>query len=251
MPAPATSAGPRTPPAAAPETGFIDTAGLARIDGPAIRAALPYPHAELEALLTPAGYALLQAHLPPPASFAKVFGRRRRHGQQSHDRYVLQHRPSASLPAPWRRFIRELEGPSYRRFVAALLGHDDFLLHFHWHYTPRGCSVSPHCDAPWKLGSHIFYLNTAEDWDLRWGGETVILGDERRFPAESAPAFEDFSLHCPSTPMGNRSLVFLRTENSWHGVRALQCPEGALRKVFIVEFRARSPLTRIRTLVGL
>jgi hypothetical protein len=42
--------------------------------------------------------------------------------------------------------------------------------------------VSPHCDSPKKLGSHIFYLNTKEDWDPSWGGETLILDDGGRLP---------------------------------------------------------------------
>jgi hypothetical protein len=48
----------------------------------------------------------------------------------------------------------------------------------HWHYTPAGKSVSPHCDSFNKIGSQIFYFSTPEDWDRSWGGETVILDDK-------------------------------------------------------------------------
>ena len=41
--------------------------------------------------------------------------------------------------------------------------------------------------------------------------------------------------------MDNRSLIFSRRCNSWHGVRAIECPEGALRKVFIVVFEDYRP----------
>lgn len=34
--------------------------------------------------------------------------------------------------------------------------------------------------------------------------------------------------------MDNRSLLFTRKAGSWHGVRALRCPVGIYRKVFIV-----------------
>jgi hypothetical protein len=50
--------------------------------------------------------------------------------------------------------------------------------------------------------------------------------------------------------MGNRSLFFRREESSWHGVRPLQCPVGALRKVFIVEFRRSSLVNLARTALG-
>ena len=107
-------------------------------------------------------------------------------------------------------------------------------LNFHWHYTPNGCSVSPHCDAKRKLGSHIFYFNTTADWDPSWGGETLILDDRGRFPRNSAPRFEDFDVVIPGEALGNRSLLFARGDKSWHGVREIHCPAGAYRKVFIV-----------------
>ena len=34
--------------------------------------------------------------------------------------------------------------------------------------------------------------------------------------------------------MGNRSALFSAGPHSWHGMQELSCPEGALRKVFIV-----------------
>ena len=42
----------------------------------------------------------------------------------------------------------------------------------------------------------------------------------------------------------------MREEKSWHGVRPLQCPVGALRKVFIVEFRKASLAMPARTAFG-
>ena len=41
--------------------------------------------------------------------------------------------------------------------------------------------------------------------------------------------------------MDNRSLIFGRKGNSWHGVRDIHCPESALRKVFIVVFQDVNP----------
>jgi len=50
--------------------------------------------------------------------------------------------------------------------------------------------------------------------------------------------------------MGNNSLLFLRGEHSWHGVRPIQCPADKLRKVFIVEFRRQTPIMAFRTRLG-
>jgi hypothetical protein len=37
--------------------------------------------------------------------------------------------------------------------------------------------------------------------------------------------------------MNNRSLIFGRKDNFWHGVRDIHCPDGAFRKAFIVVFQ--------------
>jgi len=229
---------------------YLDRDKLASLDAQAFRAAHPYPWAVIDELLTPGAYRRLVAALPQAEHFNPSFGRQRRHGQTSHDRYVLEYRKGTPLPAPWAELMEELQGDEYRGFVRRMLGIDRFLLNFHWHYTPRGCSVSPHCDAEWKLGSHIFYLNTPSDWAPEWGGETLVLDDDGHFAHDSAPAFEDFPRAHGSGPIGNRSLLFARTERSWHGVRPLRCPEGALRKVFIIEFRAHRPAVWVRQALG-
>lgn len=239
------------PPVDRAPQAFLDAAALDAVDGEAFQAAEPFPFAVLDRMLTPAGYDALAANLPDPADFAKTFGRRRAHGQASHDRFVLQYTRWVRIPPVWQRFVAELKSKAYRQFVSRLLGRDDFMLHFHWHYTPNGCSVSPHCDAPWKLGSQIFYLNTDRDWRPEWGGQTLVLDDAGRFQAGSAPSYDDFARTIPSGPIGNTSLIFGRNERSWHAVRPLQCPEDALRKVFIVEFRKKSALMSARTVLGI
>ena len=71
--------------------------------------------------------------------------------------------------------------------------------------------------------------------------ETVILDDEGRIGADSAPAFEDFAAEYPAETRDNRSLLFGRRGNSWHGVRRITCPENYYRKVFIVVFEDVNP----------
>ena len=179
------------------------------------------------------------------------FGRKRAHGQQPHDRYVLEYSPDAPVEPVWHQLVAELDGPVYQRWLAELLGTRHFHLSYHWHYTPRGCSVSPHCDALRKLGSHIFYFNTQDDWDESWGGDTLILDDGGRFRRNSAPDFQHFPRRHAVPCVGNRSLLFRRQGNSWHGVEPIACPEGDyLRKVFIVVINANGLGGRLRALVG-
>jgi hypothetical protein len=191
-------------------------------------------------------YRQLIEELPPLKCFTKFVGKRRQYGQASHDRFALDYAPDLTLSPLWKEFINELYHGPYIAKVGELLGREDFFLTSHWHYTPSGCSVSPHCDADWKLGSHIFYFNDAKDWDQSWGGATVILDDGGAIDYRSAPNFEDFEARIGYPPTGNRSFLFLRTDHSWHGVESLCCPEGRMRKVFIVEFRKDNLRERLR-----
>lgn len=225
---------------------YLNYEKMDALDGEYFRQQQPYPWLNPEGLLTAAGYQALRDNLPGVALFKKVFGVERAHGQQSHDRYTLEYSDKVVVPAPWQDFVDELRGPRYREFLRRIFGVRLLDLSYHWHYTPNGCSVSPHCDARHKLGSHIFYLNTAEDWRTEWGGETLILDDGGRFRRDSAPGFDDFDRVLGADALGNRSLIFMQRKNSWHGVREICCPEGDLRKVFIVVVNSGSPVARVR-----
>ncbi|TGD71608.1 hypothetical protein E4634_18390 [Mangrovimicrobium sediminis] len=212
------------------------------IDTREFRGQRPYPWLNPQYFIRPERYQELLDTLPDISRFKGAFYGTRKHGQKGHDRYALDYEDGMELAAPWETFIQELRADSYRKFVCRLLDVGDIRFRFHWHYTPQGCEVSPHCDSRGKLGSQIFYLNSANDWDPAWGGETVILDDEGRFPAASAPEFADFTAEYAAQTQDNRSLLFARQGNSWHGVHAVQCPEGYYRKVFIVVFEAYRPL---------
>lgn len=213
---------------------YLDFSRLEAIDAEAFRAREPYPWVNPPGLLTDDGYRRLAQSVPDAAQFTRLFGIQRSHGQTPHDRLALEYRDGLNLTAPWHEFIDELKGARYGAFLRRLFGRGFLKLNFHWHYTPNGCSVSPHCDATRKLGSHIFYFNTPDDWDPAWGGETLILDDGGRIPRKSAPGFEDFDRVLSSTALGNYSLLFARRDKSWHGVREIRCPENRYRKVFIV-----------------
>jgi hypothetical protein len=228
---------------------YLDADRLAAVDVAEFRSRRPYPWANPAGLLTAEGFRRLHRDLPPLSLFDEVFGKRRKYGQQSHDRYTLDWSADLPVEASWREFVGELQGREYRRFLTALFETSSFELRLHWHYTPAGCSVSPHCDAKRKLGSHIFYFQTAADWDAAWGGETLILDDGGRFSSDSAPRFEDFEVAATPETLDNRSLLFARRGDSWHGVRKLRCPPDRLRRVFIVTVERPSLAERVRAVV--
>ena len=230
---------------------LLDFEFLNRLSPSEFRAAEPYPWINPEGALREEGFAALYEQMPDISMFKRRFGEKRRFGQQSHDRYALEYEEKLKLPDPWTDFIAELRGNEYQDWLINMLGVSRIHLSFHWHYIPSGCSVSPHCDALRKLGSHIFYFHTEKDWDASWGGETLILDDHGKIPRESAPAFEDFPASYTAATMGNRSLLFARRGQSWHGVKPVRCPEDRMRRVFIVVINKNSPMARLKRAIGL
>ena len=214
---------------------YLDVDALNKIEAAAFLRVKPYPFINPAGLLTAEGYQRLTDNLPDVCVMEPLFGKPRSHGQASHDRYVLEYSSELdTVPDTWKEFIDELHGHEYTQFLQRMYLRGSFHLNMHWHYTPAGCSVSPHCDALQKLGSHIFHLNGPDEWDPAWGGQTLILDDGGRFTTNSAPAFEDFDRIFAGECVGNQSTLFARRKRSWHGVRELTCPEGKYRKVFIV-----------------
>jgi len=213
---------------------YLDIEKIESFDIAAFRNTKPYPWGNPQGLLTDEAFEVLRENLPGVERFNEEFGVKRSHGQAPHSRLTLKYSEDLDLPAPWHEFVTELRGMPYRRFLKRAFNRGLLALTFHWHYTPVSCSVSPHCDALRKLGSHIFYLNAEDDWREEWGGQTLVLDDNGRFDRKTAPDFQEFDSIQTSQVLGNRSFLFARNQKSWHGVREITCPEGAYRKVFIV-----------------
>ena len=220
---------------------YLNTKSIRSTDPNCFQRQQPYPWMNPQGILTRQGFETLLSNMPDVSLFTAFFDKKRKYGQKSHNRYVLEYREGLDLPVPWQTFINELRSDLYRSFIKDLLARGHIRFRFHWHYTPSGCAVSPHCDSRGKLGSHIFYMNSTSDWDPAWGGQTVILNDNGRFDTESSPWFDDFDEEFPAETMNNRSLIFSRKGNSWHGMRDIHCPEGVFRKVFIVVFHDVRP----------
>ena len=212
----------------------------------AFKHAQPYPWSSIDKCIHPDKYQELIDTLPNKEIFREVFGKKRKFGQMSHDRLALDYDSELPISDAWHAFVNELMSDQYREFIYRIAGTKNVELDFHWHYTPNGCSVSPHCDSNSKIGSHIFYLNTEQDWQSDWGGDTLILDDDGRFKRSSSPSFSDFHKYYKADSIGNRSLLFIRNGNSWHGVQEINCPADRLRKVFIVVIKKASPKTIAR-----
>jgi hypothetical protein len=225
----------------------LDLEQLESVSADAFQRQRSFQWANPVGLLYPAAFEALVESLPRLDQCERATGVSRKFGQASHDRYNLEYGPGVELSEPWRLFIEELKGTAYRRFLERMFGRDSFRVRFHWHYAYSGCSVSPHCDSAQKLGSHLFYMNSSKSWDPAWGGATLVLEDEKRKHRRSAPDFSDFESATASEFMDNASFLFQRTNRSWHGVKEIQSPPGAMRQVFIVVVDAWGLVERLRT----
>ncbi len=216
---------------------YLDWDKLGSVSAEAFRARQPYPWVTLDSSLTGSGFEELRASLPDVTTFDRKVGVKRAYGQASHDRAILHYNPMLTLAGPWKDFLREIEGAEYQQWARTMLGLPEnkrVIPTMEWYYAWGGCSVSPHCDARRKLATHIFYFNTVEEWPDAWGGKILILDDEKKWKAHSAPKFDELRAAAELDARGNASLLFERTEHSWHGVKPLGAPPGVLRKLFIV-----------------
>lgn len=213
---------------------YLDIQKLRNLSTADFLATKPFPYFNDEGVLTESGFQDLLANMPPLEMFDEKFGAERRAGQAPHDRYSLEYTPDMPVPTPWKEFIGELCSDAYRKEIERLLGAKKVEFRFHWHYTPRGADVSPHCDARREHGSHLFYFNSRDDWDPAWGGATLVLDDGGRLDYNSAPSLDAFDSVTECKSIGNYSALIKRGDHAWHAVRPINSPEDRLRRVFII-----------------
>jgi Rps23 Pro-64 3,4-dihydroxylase Tpa1-like proline 4-hydroxylase len=111
------------------------------------------------------------------------------------------------LDDSWNNFIQEVQGPTYRHALSALLNED--LLDCYMEVTLKRYKhqdyISAHTDKDAVRATHMIFLNA--DWDLQWGGLLHFLHDNQE-------TLETF------LPTIAQSVAFVRSPVSWHKV----CP---------------------------
>jgi hypothetical protein len=209
----------------------------------------PYAWFDFEQFLLPESFQILYRDFPALEFFEYHQGIKRYGGQRPHDRYYLAYESSIyhdkdkeqgagivrreDLKESWQGFMDELESPFYKDFIRKALD-ADFQIRYAWHMGKSKNEVSPHADDFSKVGTHIFYFNTKEDWNQEWGGSLLVLGG-KMVPGLN-PDFDDFTVSIPVKNMDNHSFLFKNGSEAWHGVKALSSPEGKFRKLFNVIF---------------
>jgi hypothetical protein len=243
---------------------FVDYELLRAFDVDGFKNRSPFPWHNLGGFLTTEGFHALYDDFPPLDLFERHNERPRVHGQRPHNRYYLAYEKSVyhkegdsgvvrhdQLPAAWQRFMDELEtSDEYHDFIRRALGVPAFSPRYAWHVGTQGSEVSPHLDDPKKLGTHILYFNTSDEWNPEWGGATLVLGGKQTEAMN--PDFADFETRDEARIVDNHSFLFKNTPHAWHGVTALTCPPGSYRRLFNVIFEtppspSRRLFDRVRT----
>lgn len=231
---------------------FLDEQAMREFPAESFTQRSPFPWNDFSQLLTPEGFQALYKDYPSLDLFEAHRGLERPHGQRPHDRYYLAYEHSiyghmdhkeagevghGDLPPIWQAFMDELKtSEPYHAFIENLLGIGPLTARYAWHVGINGSEVSPHRDSDNKVGTHIFYFNTHEDWDESWGGSTLVLAGKK--VSTLNPDFSDFGSETASDILDNHSFLFKNTPEAWHGVRTLTCPEGCYRRLFNVIFHA-------------
>ena len=210
----------------------------------------PFPWYNFQSLLADDAFARLCNEFPSLDFFETHEGLPRDHGQRSHDRYYLAYEETVyqnvdrdqkgiirhhQLSPTWQAFMTELQTDSgYREFICRLLGVETFTARYAWHVATAGRSVSPHLDSVRKIGTHIFYFNTSQDWRAEWGGSTLVLSGKTYEGLN--PEISDFDKVEAAQITDNRSFLFKNQPNAWHAVDTIDCPPKTYRRIFNVIF---------------
>jgi SM-20-related protein len=119
-----------------------------------------------------------------------------------------------SLPTVWQKFLQEITSEKYKVVLSALIGVD--VSKCHQEITLKiyneGDFLSCHTDREEVKATHMFFLN--EEWNDAWGGQLVFT------KAKNSEPFIEFA------PLWTQSVVFVRSDNSWHYVPMITAPQA-------------------------
>lgn len=113
--------------------------------------------------------------------------------------------PDSHLSQAWQSLVYALKSNTYIQALSHLL--DEDLAACHLEITLKrygyGDFISAHTDKALVRATHMIFLN--QTWDTHWGGQLCFMHDANT-------PFKKF------LPLSDRSIAFVRSDNSWHAV---------------------------------
>lgn len=129
------------------------------------------------------------------------------------------------LQPPWRALTRSFLSESYRRFIEERTGANlaGTSLKVRLYSYVGGDWMGPHTDPADRASTHLIYLS--EHWKPDWGGTLQFLStsDSQNVARELVPRL-------------NVSVIFRRSESSFHAVTAVKAGVEEVRQVVIAQF---------------
>ena len=203
--------------------------------GAKFRVAEPFPSICIDNFLVPAfADELAEAH--PDYDSARHQGRE---FDTLNEQKKVQVTDPASFPAPYRRLCLGLSSKAFLAGMSELSGIGGLTWDANFtggglHATARAGLLDVHVDFNFEssLGLYrrlniLIYLNPA--WEPAWGGAVEFWDAEVK---ECSSAF---------LPIHNRCIIFATSDRSFHGVAAVSCPPGVVRKSFAAYYYSAEP----------
>ncbi len=135
-----------------------------------------------------------------------------------------------------------------KRLQGSLAGYTPTRLNFEFSYLELGYYIPPHTDAARKLISLMIYfpddgveypagtgtefyrgINTTAS-ESSWGTNPLNNADE------ASKFFEDHEVFYSPDFTPNKLVGFVKSSNSWHGVRSLSLPDNATRRSLNINY---------------
>jgi hypothetical protein len=191
-----------------------------------VRAARPFPHFMIDNFLDEAFAEQVVDSFPTFEEASKIG----RMFEAVNEKKKIQVTDAATFAEPVAELNRALAAPEFLGLLSDVfeiprLLPDDQLEGGGMHQTgPRGL-LDVHVDFNYIADRQLhrrlnilIYLN--KDWQPEWGGNIELWDKDVKV------------CHHSFSPVFNRCVVFATSEISYHGVTAVNCPEGRVRKSF-------------------
>jgi len=111
--------------------------------------------------------------------------------------------------------------------IITLASYDDFYGYYPYHQSTRNGLLGAHVDHSsldknFHFANSIFYSHKV--WEKEWKGETILFGRNGMVPKVYIE------------PKPNRMIFFIHSNQSFHGVNTIKCPEGTTRNTYYMDY---------------
>lgn len=176
----------------------------------------PYPYSLIENFIEPTDFQLLLENFPQEGFLltTRIEGSDKTYAVDNNVIFQLETQQKNPLILEylyWSKLIDELTSNAYKQAVSELFGIDleGAPMELTLKRYKKSHYISPHTDRDFVKATHLIFFNKI--WEKGWGGELCIMSSSEKVEKEILP-------------LQDQSLIFLRTDDSWHSVKECHAP---------------------------